>query len=436
MFNTSEEARNFLTESLKRRSPTWQVASAITALKITPVDSELGKELKELAGRPSWAHQEMNDDFDRVVTPEAQLATLYTLFPQIQKSTLPADATDKSYLKTLRRTVKEALRFLGAPEEYTAEQTLQKRHQINWNDSVFANNALTKRLRFLANFENKIERASNVTRLRHAQMQAKSRLAYLVNPSALDDKSLAYVAYVAARANRRSLFLLGGQSKAFDTISAKLFKLLDKSSAWKEIALVAPTPNVLSRVTDSALDQLIGLFSHEMRVAASELGKLYPSLPERMRNEMVMVKGVDSSSWNAYAGALNTMRSAWVAAIQVAGSDYVFDEYLPGKAPRLMASDIVWWSRESGDSLHGDTQLFNALPLPWDVVSGKASLTREQILSTAKKLNVDVDGWVAPRLKREPEKASAEPASVHGVIIDSPELAPPLRKAGCFSGKF
>jgi hypothetical protein len=103
-----------------------------------------------------------------------------------------------------------------------------------------------------------------------------------------------------------------------------------------------------------------------------------------------------------------------------------------------MAADVVWWARNSGQELHIDTRLFATLPRPWDVISGKESLTREEILAKAKAFGVDnvlETGWIGPRVAVEAETPEVEPATVHGVVIGDPALAAALRKAGFFSGK-
>jgi hypothetical protein len=182
----------------------------------------------------------------------------------------------------------------------------------------------------------------------------------------------------------------------------------------------------------------MGKFHNEMTVAARHLGVLFLTLPVRMRAEMVMVKGVDSSRWNAYAGALNTMRSAWISATIAAGFDSVLDNYLPGKAPRLMAADLVWWARNMGQELHEDTRMFAKLPYPWEVINGDKKLNRAKILSVARKANVtnvDETGWVGPRTGVVSEVAAAEPITVHGIVVSDPYLAVMLRKSGAFSAK-
>jgi hypothetical protein len=444
MTKIKDDARLALQLSLSHREPTWRVAESILALDVVDSKSDLHKELKALAGSASWS-SEMNDDYDKVDPADTQLVTFSELFPNISTAKVAGkNVYDAGYVAQLNMLVLEALESLGVPlYDHTsvnpAGHALQNRYDYDWAaGDATSKKAFVKRLRFLQNFEEKADRVTDVLNLRHAQMQAKSRLAYAVDVTKVDDLSLAFIAYLAARANRRSLFMLGGQSKAFDNISDGLKALLNKDSAWEQIAYVLPTTQAFKQLDSETLGRLLGKFHTEMTVASNALGKMFPSLPQRMREEMVMVKGVDSSSWNAYAGALNTMRSAWISATLAAGLGTVFDSYLPGKSPRLIASDIAWWARSNGDDLHEDTRMFSKLPYPWEVISGSARLNREQILAVAASENlVDAEksGWVGPRTDVKSEVAEAEPASLHGVILSDPALVARLRSVGAFSGK-
>lgn len=435
-------ARAILESSLTRRATTWEVADAILNLQFIHEDSKLHAELKNLTKNQSWAYGQMFDDFDRVDAADTQLTTFAELFPELESDALTTarlNVNEAEYLESCFRLLSDGLSWLNVSSDVHAGEALQRRHELDWaGGEASSKKAFTKRLRFLVSFEEKLQRVADNLKLRHAQMQAKSRLAYRVDAAQMDDMSLAYAAYVAARANRRSLFMLGGQSGTFDNVSNALYKYLEAGSSWEQIAYITPMPSAFKQLDAEALGRLVGVFHSEMSVAAHALQKLWPSLPVRMRKEMVMVKGVDSSRWNAYAGALNSMRSAWIAAVQAAGLDEVFDSYLPGKAPRLMAADLVWWARATGDDLHPDTLLFAKLTRPWDVIAGTASLTRAQILKTAAALKVqDVEstGWVAPRTAVKIEVAQAEPATVHGIIVSDPSLAKVLRQVGAFSGQ-
>jgi hypothetical protein len=438
--NGREQGRRVLADALRRRTPTWTVAEAILALEL-PVGDGAGRlapttvlELKELAAEASWSGQ-MSDDFDRVDPAGSQLRVFATLFPEIRA--IGVDASDAAALEHL---LAEALHGLGVEPGLGAGEALSQIKNVS-APAELSRAGLRKRLRFLRRFEQKISRLRDVQRLRAAQMQAKSRLAREIDPEACDDATLAFCAYLAARANRRSIFQLGEQSKAQDTLAAGLERLLrdSEATAWEQVALVEPTVGVISQLAPGERGRLIGRFHAAMADSAAALAELWPSMPESMRAEMVMVKGVDSSRWNAYAGSFNTMRSAWISAVLAAGLDEILAGYLPGKAPRLMASDLVWMHRNAGRELHVDTRLFAALPRPWDVVTGSENLNRERILAVASELGLDeaaaTSGWIGPRAAHEREHSAPEPALVHGVVVTDPALAATLRRCGVFSGK-
>jgi hypothetical protein len=103
----------------------------------------------------------------------------------------------------------------------------------------------------------------------------------------------------------------------------------------------------------------------------------------------------------------------------------------------LMAADVAAWHRSSGGGLEPDTQVWNELPPPWEVLSGAATCTREHVEEVCRRHGVDPvkKGWVAPPPERRVEKFAPTPELVHGVAVAGPELAAVLRKAGWFSGK-
>lgn len=439
--STITDARDLLKASLVRRESTVTVAKAILDLGFLPKNSELHEKLANLSRRSSYGYYDsIYDDYDRVDSADDQLNTFAALFSNINlDEALSVTVDHPSYVSIHQDLITSALYSLGVPAGWSANAALRERYSLDWsNGSASSKKAFVKRLRFLNAFEEKLGRVTDTLELRHAQMQAKSRLAYAVDADKLDDVSLAFVAYLAARANRRSLFMLGGQSKAFDDVSDALRDMISADANWEQIAYVSPTMNVFEHLSQDALGRLMGKFHSEMTVAARHLGQLFHSLPVRMRAEMVMVKGVDSSRWNAYAGALNTMRSAWISATIAAGFGAVLDKYLPGKAPRLMAADLVWWARNMGQELHEDTRMFSKLPYPWEVINGDKKLNRAKILSVARKANVtnvDETGWVGPRTNVISEVAAAEPITVHGIVVADPHLAVMLRKSGAFSAK-
>lgn len=436
-----DSARQFLIQSLTRRETTERVASAILALNIVK-DDKVFKALSSIATKdlylqPANTVWGMSNDFERV--PEISMERFSTVFPTVDVTKVTTSTPlSGDYVVSLRELITNAIVTLGVVDTTSAYEAYGNRFSYRWGMVASSRNQFVKTLRFLNRFELKVDRAAENIRLRDAQQQSKSRLANRINGDTLDDGTLSYVAYLAARANRRSLFTFGAQSKAFDTLSDGLFNLIPQDGPWNQVALVRPTRAIFNRMNPAQVAELAGVFHKEMVSHSERLGALYSSLPVRMREEMVMVQGVDSSRWNAYAGALNTMRSAWVAATISSGMEEIFDVYLPGKAPRLMAADLAWGYRNMDSGLHPDTALFNALPYPWEVVEGSATLTRAQIVEKAEELKVkdyEKSGWVSTRSDIDLELPSVEPYTVHGVIIADPQLAATLKRLGVFSGK-
>jgi hypothetical protein len=410
--------REWLANSLTRREPTHAVAKHIASLDLAlPVS--LGRQVSSLGRSREWY---MNDDFDVVVPAQHQVDTFDTLF-----GIRSADPTSP---QALRQLVADGMRYLGYGDEHpTAILAACTRLK------TYAH----KRVRFLRRLDEKADRLEANWRLRHAQMQAKSRLAYRIDADRCDDLTLACCAYWAARANRRSIFMVGSQSRAKDEIAEGLGALLadNERTDWYSVALIHPTKDVIEQLAAEERGRLLSTFHSEMAIAARELAKLWPTLPVRMRAEMVVVRGIDSSRWNAYAGALNTMRQAWISAVVASNLDAILESYLPGKTPRLMASDVAWMYRGHGMELHEDTRMFVRLESPWDVVNGVRTQGRAQVLAAAKLANVNATetGWIGPHKSIAAEAPTPEPALVHGVVVTDPELAETLKRCGVFSGK-
>lgn len=430
-------ARAILAQSLQRRTPTWQVAAAILDLGVIAKSSPLHADLTRLAGERRWGWS-MNDDFDRVDAVDTQLITLRELFADVA---VDAREDDVASLRAAYRLCMDSLGLNGLEAGHTLAGWPSFKRRVA--ASAYGVKGAKRRVRFLRDFADRVDRLADVQRLRTAQMRAKSRMASDIDAAACDDLTLAACAYLASRANRRSIFQIGAQSRAFDNISEALFGLMDEAAdrgldvAWSQVALVRPTKRIIERLDAAQRGDLIARFHAAMTDAADALSGLWPQLPERMRAEMVMVRGVDSSRWNAYAGAYNTMRAAWVSSVLAAGLDRMLDAYLPGKAVRLMAADVAWMYRGNGQDLHEDTRMFGALARPWDVVSGDVAQGRDDVLAAARSCAVDAlrTGWVGPRELDPIEVAEAEPALVHGVVVADAHLASVLRRCGVFSAK-
>jgi hypothetical protein len=152
---------------------------------------------------------------------------------------------------------------------------------------------------------------------------------------------------------------------------------------------------------------------------------------------MVVARGMNSSDWNAAAGAWNTLRAAWLAAVHAVGHAKDLERVCPGKVMRLMAADVARWHKASGKGLDKNTAAFAELPLPWEVVLGRARCTAKNVrlACVAAGLDPEKSGWLAPTPPGVPEPMRPTPALVHGVVVSSPGLADLLRRAGWFEGR-
>jgi len=255
---------------------------------------------------------------------------------------------------------------------------------------------------------------------------------------ATDVDSACFVAYYAANLARRSLFTNGPQARAFDDVAAMLLRRCEANANtnWYAIAHVFPRADVLSHLTAAQQVELLDRTLANLHAAADvlEVTALRGGINLKA---MVVHKGNDSSTWNAVAGAWNRARDYWIALVYSLGQESLFESFLPGKVLRLMAGDVAFWHASTGGDLHDDTPVWVELPKPWDVMAGRAHCTKAMVVAACEKagINPDTSAWAAPRPRTAVEAWRPTPESVHGVVVNHPELALFLRKIGVFSGK-
>jgi hypothetical protein len=277
-----------------------------------------------------------------------------------------------------------------------------------------------------------------------------------------DHAAAAFIAYITARKNLRREFTLEGKDNPFDEVAAMLYARCenDPGTDWAMIAGVWPRPEVLARLADEDLGVLLGRWWTVMRDCSVELAGLWAQMsaaqaawaqtrrwtvPSQIdRSKMIVRAGMDSDRWNNTAGAFNAARAAWIGCATASGSGAMLAPFLPGKVMRVMAADLAYWHEQSGGDVHPDTQVWAALPLPWDVIAGLADCTMADVElachavrdpRTGRTLNPVTAGWTAPLLPGQAAKFRPTPDLVHGVTVADPAWAGLLRRAGVFSGK-
>lgn len=296
-------------------------------------------------------------------------------------------------------------------------------------------NRLFRLVRFLED-----EKAGNE---RYAEMcgllvGAKSGiLRHLPRESFAKDRDTAlFVAYMASRLGMRSKFTVDPQERAFDDLGDALLKDLLRSptTEWYAAAHAFPRADVLARLTDVQKLSLVALATEQMLTAACLLERLARENGVDFRNGFTVQRGQDSSGWNAASGAWNKAREAWIGLSTSLGLS--IDAMLPGKAPRLMAADVVAWQRQVGKPAHPDERIAAELPTPWDVLLHGAGCPSERVAQTCMNLGVDPakTGWTTPREHTAVETWRPTPELVHGVAISDPLVAAAMRRLGWFSG--
>ena len=314
-----------------------------------------------------------------------------------------------------------------------------KEDRLNREDRLKAgvvkgHRAYNKRFRVLVRLEEKIQRMiRNDMKLGFTQMAKSSHATRLSREELLTDSCTAsFVAYMTARMNLRSQFTNGSQTRAFDTIAEMLYRRATeiRSPNWWAIAHVHPEAVVLNNLTDEQRGRLMALWFNDLKEIGDFLGTLAKENSLNLRT-MVVGKGMDSTTWNATAGAWNKTRAGWVELLYAMGADAFLAVFCPGKVMRVMAGDVVRWHGK----LHPGTQVWADLPKPWMVMQGEISCTRKMIEDACSTYRVDPKGWILPRSPKKAVQFRLTPELVHGVTVGSAYLASVLRKAGVFSGK-
>ena len=254
---------------------------------------------------------------------------------------------------------------------------------------------------------------------------------------AKDAQTAIFVAYIAARQSLRSEFTIDSQTKALDDLAAALLDDLERSSTthWPAVAYAFPRPDVLARTDDKTRLDLLALAHSDMTRCAKRLERLDEEMNVRFEPWGFVVKpGMNSSEWNACAGAWNKARDTWLGLCSALGLSA--EEVLPGKVPRLIAADIAAWARQAGKPPHPDEKVACLLPKPWEVWLNGVPCSAKDVEGACRSVGryPTKMGWTAPHVRKAIENWSPTPELVHGVAIESPELAALMRRYGWFAG--
>lgn len=376
----------------------------------------------------------MSDDFSRPVGAARQVAATRRVFGVDGAA---VDADDPV-------SVLEFASFVGAEINWDPAHTDFLADRLNRDARAAAGIELSKRqynrrFRMLRRLSAKANRLERVRELRRLTLVASAGFVSAISRDRFraDPGAACFVAYYTARRKLRREFSLSGRANPFDEVAEVLFTRCKAHGGtdWAMIALACPTWDVLRRLQPGQLGELLGRWSAVTRSVAHLLAGLWRS-SEIDKATMVVRTGVDSSSWNALAGAYNAARAGWIACLHAAGVPDLLDHAWPGKVMRVMAADLTWWHQMTGSGPHPDTSVWSRLPFPWEVLDGTAVCTRADVEAACREHRVDParSGWTAPRAHDAVARFRPTPELVHGVSVSDPVWGMVLRRAGVFSG--
>lgn len=425
-----QSALDKLYTSLDSRLRPEDVAALILAAGQPFDDGERTLLQRAANSRPRWWYTSMSSDFARPVDASRQVAALN----RMTGAAFEVDAANPAELRALLAAVGGGV---GWRTGFDFKRDRVTRAELKAAGSPWSKRQYNRLVRHLTRLHAKVERLDVELRKRELMLVGRSGLAADITAGRFrnDLAAACFVAYFVARKNLRREFSLSGKTNPMDEIADMLLKRLDDTSDWWMVSRAHPTPQIVGRLSAADQGELLGRWSALMRGAANILEAAWD--PQVNRTTMIVQRGMDSSTWNTVAQAYNTARAGWMNVLAATGALRLLDVACPGKVMRLMAADLAFWHRSSGSDVDPDTAVWAALPLPWEVLSGAASCTRDYVVETCKRFEVDpvVRGWVGPRVTGKVAKFEPTPELVHGVSIADPVWAGLLRRAGVFSGK-
>jgi hypothetical protein len=427
---SSDQDIQWLYRSINQRQRAEDVADAILQLHqshLTPSEQAHQKAAQGSLRQSLTAP----DGLQRQVAKAIDLfSTAYSLDPEV--------CTQPDIVEQFIRHISQEIHKAFGHSDFKADRLNRQARSAQGMD--ISKRRYNKLFRHLARMEAKLNRLiAELQKLRVTKI-GKSGLAQILSLEDFthDPDTAYFIAYYVAQMNRRSEFTIYGQQRPYDEIADMLFQRCQQNphTHWWAIAHVYPAPEVLTQLSDQQKGELIGQWYSILNEVATLLSQVW-ARSTIQRSTMIVQRGNDSSTWNNTASAWNTARNNWIALLYAMGAESLLQKICVGKVLRLMAADVVYWHASVGGQLDPDTAVWNELPLPWEVLSGQAACTLEQVQLTCDKYQVDpiAKGWIAPRRSGQPIAFTATPELVHGVAVANPILAKVLRDAGYFSGK-
>jgi len=444
-----------LYDSLKQRKRPEDVAEMIIELignnLATKERAVLEKAAKGSLAKSVLGYTSMLEAFASIVGAEKQIKKAIEIFkmPTIEES----DYGRYEHIEVVIKNISPIIHKPIGKNNFKDDRLNKDQRKESGLDLSKRN--YNKKWRILKRLEKKLATVAREVKKNEFQLIAKHGLVHHLDFDnfSSDLNTAAFIAYYNSRCNLRSTFTNQSQERAFDEISEMLLnrckgnefgplayfrrsKNAEPSTAnWWAISYIYTSQETLSFLSDEQKGVLLGKWTTVLQDISALLEEVW-NYSEINKRTMIVKKGNDSTTWNNTAGAWNKARDNWMNLIYSLGLEYILEEVCFGKVLRLMAADVVAWHHSTGGKLDPNTEIWNKLPLPWDVFQGKETCTKQGVIQLCKESGIDAEksGWVAPRIHGVAE-FKPTPELVHGVTVSNPFLAKILKQHSYFSGK-
>lgn len=429
-----------LFETLNERKRPEDVAEMIMQLtqnSLTPKEySVLEKATKGSLSKKWNGYTSMLQTFAKAKGAQKQVKKAFEVF-NLQN----IEKLDYNLYENIENCIKEISSIINKPVGQNNFKTDRfNKIQRKENAIDLSKRSYNKKWRILKRLEKKLIIFARESRKNEFQLISKHGLVHHLSFEAFSsDLNTAYfIAYYNARCNLRSVFTNQGQESPFDEISEMLLNRCKKelhTTNWLAISFIYTNEEVLSNLTDKQKGSLIGKWTSILQDIANLLNEVW-DYSDIDRETMIVKRGNDSTTWNNTAGAWNKARDNWMNLIYSLGLDCILEEVCFGKVLRLMAADVVVWHRLTGSKLDPNTNVWNKLPLPWEVFENREFCNKKMVIKYCQEAGIDAEksGWIAPKVHSVVE-FKPTPELVHGVVISNPFLATVLKRHKYFSGK-
>lgn len=427
-----------LYKSLNQRERPEDIAELVlSVLKNQLSPTEIG-DLRKVNNQPGvvWYRRwPATKEFEWAISLKKQITEAIEIFDL--KKAGPIDYISVPDIKSFIKSISPLIhKQLGKNDFRRDRLTKSDRKDLHFSTSKRQYN---KKWRLIKKLEYRLTTFQRVLTLVELQKIAKHGIVHQLDFKNFksDLNAACFIAFYCAKSNLKSKYTTELGEEGYGHISELLLKRCLKSTKegqvgnetnWLALSHIYSSEEVLTNLTDEQKGDLLCNWTNILDELANILEK-YWNNNLLIKETMIEKKGMDSIKWNSAADAWNNARDHWVNLIYSLGLDYVLDEILFGKVIRLTWPHVVVGPTASLRKQIPHKEVWNMLPLPWEVFKGKEKCNKEVVIKCCELVEIDAEkyGWVTLGF-HEVTEYKPTPELVQGIAVSNPFLATILKK--------